>query len=52
MCVFVSVCVCVCVCVCVRACARACVRTDGYVGDWSCHQSAVEMTVDYWAAAT
>lgn len=33
------------VCVCVRVCA------DGWVGDWSCHQ-LVEMTVDYWAAAT
>lgn len=37
--------------VCVRARARVCVRTDGWVGDWSCHQ-LVEMTVDYWAAAT
>lgn len=28
------------------------VCTDGRVGDWSCHQLAVEMTVGYWAAAT
>lgn len=27
-------------------------HADGCVGDWSCHQLAVEMTVDYWAAAT
>lgn len=29
-----------------------CVCVDGCVGDWSCHQLAVEMTVDYWADAT
>lgn len=29
-----------------------CVCADGCVGDWSCHQLAVKMTVNYWAAAT
>ena len=29
-----------------------CECSDGCLGDWSCHQLAVEMTVDYWAAAT
>lgn len=37
---------------CVCMCVSACVCIDGCVGDWSCHQLAVEMTVDYWAAAT
>lgn len=26
--------------------------TEGCVGDWTCHHVAVEMTVDFWAAAT
>ncbi len=41
-----------CVCVCIRVYPCVCVCTDGCVGDWSCHQLAVEMTVDNWAAAT
>lgn len=39
-------------CVYVYLCVRVCANIDGGVGDWSCHQLAVEMTVDYWAAAT